>query len=54
MQSDDWYTYVGAVSDARVPLDCIPLDPGQGVSTSHDGAAHVAFERIKTLGPCDI
>src|SRR5262249_9447419 len=26
----------------------------QGVSTSHGGAAHVAFERIKTLGPRDI
>src|SRR5215468_4674187 len=24
------------------------------VSTSHNGAAHVAFERMKTLGPCDI
>jgi hypothetical protein len=24
------------------------------VSTSHSGAAHIAFERIKTLGPCDI
>src|SRR6266480_369872 len=26
----------------------------QGVSTSHSGAAHVAFERMKTLGPCDV
>jgi hypothetical protein len=28
--------------------------PRQGVSTSRNGAAHIAFERIKTLGPCDI
>jgi hypothetical protein len=28
------------------------LRPRQGVSTSHSGAAHIAFERIKTLGPC--
>src|SRR5438067_1660422 len=27
MQSNDWYTYAGAVSDARVALDCIPLGP---------------------------
>jgi Transposase, Mutator family len=27
-------------------------DPGD--STSHNGAAHVAFERMKTLGPCDV
>jgi hypothetical protein len=26
----------------------------QGNSTSHNGAAHVAFERVKTLGPCDV
>src|SRR6266480_6838165 len=26
----------------------------QGVSTSHSGAAHVAFERMKTLGPCNV
>jgi hypothetical protein len=29
----------------------------QGDSTSHsltNGAAHVAFERVKTLGPCDV
>ena len=26
----------------------------QGVSTSHSGAAHVAFEGMKTLGPCDV
>src|SRR5215211_1361539 len=30
------------------------LRPRQGVGTSHTGAAHIAFERIKTLGPCDI
>src|SRR6202049_1160293 len=33
------------------------LRPRQGVSTSHtlkDGAAHVAFERMKTLGPCNV
>jgi len=30
------------------------LWPRQGVSTSHNGAAHVAFERMKTLGPCDV
>src|SRR5262249_36839923 len=30
------------------------LRPRQGVSTSHNGAAHVAFERMKTLGPYDI
>ena len=27
MQPNDWYTYVGAESDARVSLDCIPLGP---------------------------
>jgi hypothetical protein len=26
----------------------------QGVSTSHSGAAHVAFEPMNTLGPCDV
>src|SRR5215472_8413655 len=30
------------------------LRPRQGVSTSPNGAAHVAFERMKTLGPCDV
>jgi hypothetical protein len=30
------------------------LRPRQGVSTSHSGAAHVAFERVKTLGPCNV
>src|SRR5262249_17322085 len=30
------------------------LRPRQGDSTSHSGAAHVAFERMKTLGPCDV
>jgi hypothetical protein len=29
----------------------VAFDPGQGDSTSHSGAAHVAFERMKTLGP---
>ena len=28
--------------------------PRQGVSTSHEGAARVAFERMKTFGPCDV
>jgi hypothetical protein len=28
--------------------------PRQGVSTSHSGAAHVSFERMKTLGPCNV
>jgi hypothetical protein len=27
MQSNDWDTYAGAESDARVPLDYIPLGP---------------------------
>src|SRR5713226_5533689 len=27
MQSNDWCTYVGAVSDARVALNCISLGP---------------------------
>src|SRR5262249_49169037 len=30
------------------------LRPRQGDSTLHNGAAHVAFGRIKTLGPCDV
>jgi len=30
------------------------LRPRQDDSTSHSGAAHVAFERIETLGPCDV
>src|SRR5271169_2708574 len=48
-------------SDTRPPsFRCDPFArdvafrPRQGVSTSHGGAAHVAFERIETLGPCDI
>ena len=28
--------------------------PRQGVSTSHSGAAHVAFEQMKTLGPYNV
>jgi hypothetical protein len=32
MQSNDWYTYPGAGSDARVALDCIPLGPPATVS----------------------
>ena len=30
------------------------FEPRQGVSTSHNGAAHVAFERMKSLGPCAV
>ena len=47
--------------DTRSPrLRCDPFardvafDPGRASSTSHNGAAHVAFERMKTLGPCDV
>jgi len=35
----------------------LPPATRQGDSTSHpltDGAAHIAFERMKTLGPCDV
>jgi len=35
-------------------LQLINLLPEFDVSTSHNGAAHVAFERMKTLGPCDV
>src|ERR1700730_9843624 len=38
----------------RIDAVCHEPRPRQGVSTSSSGAAHVAFERIKTLGPCDI
>ena len=30
------------------------LEIPPGVSASRSGAAHVAFEPIKTLGPCDV
>jgi hypothetical protein len=32
----------------------VALDPGRASAPRNDGAAHVAFERMKTLGPCDI
>jgi hypothetical protein len=32
----------------------VAFEPRHSVSTSHNGAAHVALERIETLGPCDI
>jgi hypothetical protein len=32
----------------------LALDPRQGNSTSHSRAAHVAFERIETLGPSNV
>src|SRR5271169_5385386 len=48
-------------SDPRSPsFRCDPfardvaLDPGRASAPRNDGAAHVAFERMKTLGPCDI
>ena len=48
-------------SDPRSPsFRCDPfardvaLDPGKASAPRNDGAAHVAFERMKTLGPCDI
>ena len=40
-------------SDAILLHGC-GLRSRQGDSTSHSGAAHVAFERIETLGPCNI
>src|SRR5262249_38752893 len=43
---------------SQVPIQSLctycGLRPRQGVSTSHSGAAHVAFERMKTLGPYDV
>src|SRR6476660_7874189 len=33
---------------------CCGLRPRQGSAPRNDGAAHVAFERMKTLGPRDI
>src|SRR5262249_16155807 len=30
------------------------LRPRQGLSTSHSGAAHMAFQRVKTLRPCHV
>src|SRR5262245_49310268 len=43
---------------SQVPMrslcTCCGLRPRQVVSTSHSGSAHVAFERMKTLGPCDV
>jgi hypothetical protein len=32
----------------------VALDPGRASAPRNDGAAHVAFERMKTLGPRDI
>ena len=32
----------------------VAFDPGRASAPRIDGAAHVAFERMKTLGPCDV
>jgi hypothetical protein len=38
-------------TEAEAALMMQDLDPPAGDSTSHTGAAHVAFERMKTVGP---
>src|SRR5437588_6040749 len=41
-------------ASGTIPLHVMWPWTRQGDSTSRNGAAHVAFERIETLGPCDV
>ena len=53
MQSNDWYTYAGAVSDARVALNCISLGPRPSLHRSAADLSALFAGFIATMARSD-